>query len=436
MKKAFLLLFFYALFADLLLAQGGWAVCNSPVFGDRVDDVFMTNTQTGYAVCGDGQIVKTSDGGANWIKLLQDTNIYCRSVEFVSPLKGFVGGFQKHYGYNKNTFRKTLDGGSTWTDLTPLIDTAAHDSLRGICGLCAADSNTIYGCGNYFQDSAYIVKSSDGGNTWSFIDMHTYAIHLIDIFFLNKDTGFVTGTGLLPFQTAVILYTKDGGQNWANKFQDTIATEYVWKIQHLTDKIYFATIENETILPSRIIKSTDGGMTWTDHQVTPICEYVEGIGFMDSLKGWAGGWGSSSFESTDGGVTWKPAFICPWLNRFYKINDTLAFASGNAIWKYNSLMTGVKPLPAESITHYISMTCSPNPASESLAIDVTLSLSTRVVLTLLDSKGVRIKIIDNSDKPRGTFHYSFSTAHLPAGIYYLVLKSHEDKRAEKIVVSH
>ena len=434
MKKVLLLLFFCTLFTDFLMAQGGWAVCNSPVFGDRVDDVFMANTQTGYAVCGDGQIVKTSDGGANWIKLLQDTNIYCRSVEFVSPLKGFVGGFQKHYGYNKNTLRKTIDGGTTWTDLTALIDTAAHDSLRGICGLCAADSNTIYGCGNYFQDSAYIVKSSDGGNTWSFIDMHTYAIHLIDMFFLNKDTGFATGTGPLPFETAIVLYTQDGGQNWAYKFQDTIASEYVWKIYHLSDKIYFGVIENETILPSRIIKSTDGGMTWAAHQVTPTCEYIEGIGFIDSLKGWAGGWGNSTYESNDGGITWSPVAVCPWLNRFYKINDTLAFASGNSIWKYNSLMTGVKPVPIKNVSPYVALNCYPNPVNETLNIDVSLSITTHAMVVLFDGNGIRVKTIDNSDKPRGKFQYRLDLKYLPAGIYYLMLKTNEDKRIQKISV--
>ena len=45
------------------LAQNGWTLCNTPAFGYRVDDIFMVDTQIGYAVCGDGQIVKTTDGG-------------------------------------------------------------------------------------------------------------------------------------------------------------------------------------------------------------------------------------------------------------------------------------------------------------------------------------------------------------------------------------
>jgi photosystem II stability/assembly factor-like uncharacterized protein len=271
MKKVYSLLLFFLVSITSVIAQCGWTTCNTPFFGSRVDDIFMVNSQVGYAVCGDGQIVKSSDGGNNWITLTQDTSIYCRSVEFINEKKGFVGGFHHHSDPNSNTLRRTLDGGATWQDLTLLLDSAAR---KGICGLAVADSNTIYGCGNYFQDSAYIVKSTDGGDTWSFIDMHMYATSLIDMYFLNKDTGFVTGRGLLPMETAVVLYTTDGGQTWTYKFQNTTVSEYCWKIYHLTDKIYYGGIEDLTIIPSRTIRSTDGGMTWTVHMVDTICQYT------------------------------------------------------------------------------------------------------------------------------------------------------------------
>ena len=431
MKKIYSLLLFFLVSITPAIAQFGWTICNTPFFKSRVDDIYMVNSQVGYAVCGDGQIVKSIDGGNNWLTLLQDTSIYCRSVEFINEKKGFVGGFHRKSDVNFNTLRRTLDGGATWTDLTLLLDSAAR---KGICGLAVADSNTIYGCGNYFQDSAYIVKSTDGGDTWSFIDMHNYATSLIDMYFLNKDTGFATGRGLLPMETAVILYTTDGGQNWTYKFQNTIASEYCWKIYRLTDKIYYGGIEDLTIIPSRIVKSTDGGMTWTVHMVDTICQYTEGIGFLDSLKGWVGGWGAASFETNDGGITWTQANVCPWLNRLHKVNDSLLFASGNNIWKY-SYVTGTTPVIGE-IVPYATLNCHPNPVNEILTIDVALTQSTHVMVLLFDSKGNRIKVLDNSDRYKGTFNYKLNTNDLPAGIYFVVLKTHEDKHISRIVVTH
>jgi photosystem II stability/assembly factor-like uncharacterized protein len=58
------------------LAQNGWRVCNSPKFSSRVDDIFIINGRTGYAVCGDGQIVKSIDSGNIWTTIFRDTNTY------------------------------------------------------------------------------------------------------------------------------------------------------------------------------------------------------------------------------------------------------------------------------------------------------------------------------------------------------------------------
>ena len=90
-------------------AQTGWSVCNAPAFGSRVDDIFMVNTQIGYAASGDGKIVKTTDGGESWTLLVQSTGIYYRSVEFINSQKGFVGGFPQ-LG-TTTVLRKTIDGG-------------------------------------------------------------------------------------------------------------------------------------------------------------------------------------------------------------------------------------------------------------------------------------------------------------------------------------
>jgi photosystem II stability/assembly factor-like uncharacterized protein len=410
-------------------AQPGWKICNAPNFGTRVDDIFMLNTQTGYAVCGDGKIVKTTDGGNNWFTVQQTANLYNRSVEFINTQKGFVGGFPLSGNTGTNVLRRTTDGGATWTDLTPLLDARAR---KGICGLAVADANTIYGGGNWYQDAGYIIKSVDGGNSWSFIDMTAYASSIIDMFFLNKDVGFVTGRGPLPLQTGVILYTTDGGATWSYKFKNTIPDEYCWKIQRLTSKIYFASLEDFGNIPPKILKSTDGGMTWTVYQVATAPYNIEGIGFIDEKKGWTGGDYGFSFQSNDGGVTWDTVHICPSMDRVFKVNDTLLFATGDRIWKYN---TGGF-IPAIPASRYAWMNCNPNPVNDNLNIDFSVSVSTHVLLMLLDNTGMRVDVIANENKPKGSYQYKLNTARLAPGMYYIALKTHEDKVLKKIIVTH
>ena len=408
-------------------SQSDWTVCNAPVFGSRVDDIFMVNTQTGYAVSGDGKIVKTTNGGDNWTLLQQNSSVYCRSVEFINTQKGFVGGFSWSGGAT-NILRRTTDGGATWTDLSSLL----HPKARGgICGLAVADNNTIYGGGNWYQDSGYIIKSVDGGNTWSFIDMSAYASSIIDLNFTSKDTGFATGKGVLPIESAVILYTTNGGASWSKKFESININSYCWKIQRLTKLIYYASIEDLTNVPPKILKSIDGGMSWTVHQVSPIAYNIEGIGLIDPKKGWTGGGPNKSFETKDGGLTWDSVAFCPYMNRVFKVNDTMMLASGMQIWKYKG--TGIYPLIPDQ--RFAWMNCYPNPVRDILTMEVSISVPTRLLVMLLDESGRRIRTFENADRPKGSYQYYLNTSGLSQGIYFVVLKTHEDKRIVKIMVS-
>lgn len=426
MKTTLILLCFFVFFLSSF-GQTGWKICNTPTFNSRVDDIYMVNAKVGYAVSGDGKIVKTTDGGENWNLILQSSGIYCRSVEFINESKGFVGGFSQSGG-TTNILRRTTDGGATWTDLTTLIDPKAR---KGICGLAVADNNTIYGGGNWYQDSAYLIKSFDGGNTWSFIDMHNYASSIIDMYFLNKDTGFVTGRGLKPLQTAVILYTTDGGVSWSYQFQNGTPSEYCWKIQKLTNRIYYASIEDMTNVPPKILRSVDGGMTWTILKVSPNSYNIEGVGFIDPLHGWTGGGQRRSFETKDGGKTWDTINVCPFMNRLFKVNDTTIFATGNTIWKYKG--DGIyPPIPDK---RFAWMNCYPNPVRDVLTLEISTSVATHVMVSLFDEMGRLIKMIDNSEKDKGSYQYYVNTSGLSSGTYFVVLKTHEDKQVTKIIVA-
>ena len=229
--------------------------------------------------------------------------------------------------------------------------------------------------------------------------------------------------------------SNNGGVTWTYKFQNTTPNEYCWKIQHLTNMIYFASIEDMTPVPPNILKSIDGGMTWTLLPVTATSYNVEGVGFLNPLKGWTGGGSATSFESNDGGVTWDSINICPIMNRVFKVNDSLLFATGDKIWRYAPIGTGITPIICQ-VDRYASINCYPNPVNENLTINISLSKSTHSLIILFDKHGKEIKLIENTDKSKGDYKYNLTTTNLIPGIYYIVLKTHEDKVLKKIVVNH
>ena len=118
-----------------------------------------------------------------------------------------------------------------------------------------------------------------------------------------------------------------------------------------------------TPVPPNILKSIDGGMTWTLYPVTATSYNVEGIGFLNPLQGWTGGGSATSFESNDGGVTWDSINICPIMNRVFKVNDSLLFATGDKIWRYAPIGTGITPI-ISPVHRYASMNCYPNPVRQ------------------------------------------------------------------------
>jgi photosystem II stability/assembly factor-like uncharacterized protein len=410
------------------VAQNGWTVCNAPASSSRIDDLFMVNTRIGYAVVGNGSILKTTDEGENWTSLLQDNSVYCRSVEFINTQKGFVGAFP-NFGTTGNILRRTTDGGATWTDITSLLHPKAR---KGICGLAVADSNTIYGGGNWYQDSGYIIKSIDGGASWSFIDMSAYASSIIDLHFVSKDTGFATGKSPLSLELAVILYTTDGGATWATKYYGGLQDYgYCWKIQQLTPRIYYASVERMTNQGAKILRSVDGGMTWETINVSPLQYQVQAAGFIDPQKGWVGGDFGKSWETSNGGRTWDSIAVCPRMNRVFKVNDTMLFATGTQIWKYK----GKGIFPAIPPSSNASMKCHPNPVKDLLTINIAVSVPAHISLLLLDVNGRRIKVIDNTDRPKGSYQFYVTTTGLPTGIYYVALTTHEDQLVNAIMVT-
>ena len=76
-----------------------------------------------------------------------------------------------------------------------------------------------------------------------------------------------------------------------------------------------------------------------------------------------------------------------------------------------------------------------NPVNDVLTVNISTTVATRISIQLLDATGRRVKMIDNTDRPKGSYQFYVNTDLLPPGVYYVVLKTHEDKQHSKIVVT-
>jgi len=335
----------------------------------RYDDIHFVDDNVGWAINSNGQVLKTSDGGAHWDLQAQYDGEWLRCISMVDERVGWLGST------TGGTLRKTTDGRS-WQTVSNLPavyrDADRADRPSAICGLHAlGDGKHVFAAGtNDPYKPTRFLRSGDGGESWTCRDMTGVAALLVDVHFENEREGWLVG-GRSDLPTirredvvAAIWRTVDGGATWREVVGDRLDLplgEWGWKIQLIDrDVIVVAT---ESFVTASILISEDHGERWhrreiRDAQGALINCNIEGVGFIDRRRGWVGGWGGVSRDhcgrtsaTEDGGITWRDAtadFPAPEIperselirpapgqsiNRFRVVGGSV-YAAGNTIYKY------------------------------------------------------------------------------------------------------
>ncbi|MBW4618100.1 MAG: hypothetical protein KME17_01785 [Cyanosarcina radialis HA8281-LM2] len=428
-----------------------WFPTNAPIASSRTDDIWFIDPMVGWAVNSNGQIIKTTDGGNTWEQQFQDS-IYLRCVGFANELKGWAGTLTE----GKRLY-STTDGGQNWQLIDNILPELAPSA---ICGLCVVNESVVYGSGtNYADRPPGMMKTVDGGATWTAWDMSAYASNLIDNYFINDRCGWVVGgkadpsianptrDDLIP----VVLYTEDGGKTWVNRVADMSDAfpigEWGWKIQFLNENIGFVSLENFN--QGAILKTTDGGKTWTRFPINDPQKNanLEGIGFIDEKQGWVGGWGDANFEggfssaTKDGGKNWQDANeIGQFINRFRFFGNpvTVGYASGKTVYKYSTAPVTTPVIETVTPLKFLT-TNAPAKFEKSVKIEYKLPENVKkVAIDIWDRFGSYVRqLVDESNPAAGERSIVWDGKNdagetLPAGIF--IYRITVDGNAESRVI--
>ncbi len=413
--KALKLLFCCAMICHQAFAQT-WTTLNVP-FAGRYDDLFFLNDNVAWTCNLNGQSYKTTDGGQTWINYPVSQGDYLRSIKFMDADTGFCGGLDAGSYLFKST-----NGGHSWTNITNKVP----GLQAGVCGLSCPGGKVVYGCG-VFASPAYVIKSADGGVTWQRIDMSAYALALVDILFIDAQTGWVSGRAKQD-AGGVILRTTDGGATWQQVAHTGIHGDYVWKMQRLDAQNWFASIERDFSANAKtnILKSTDGGLSWQNVLVKNTHSRLQAIGFVTKDRGWTGD--ELLFETTDGGQTWQNINSISIngnnFNRFVRLSPTRAFLSGSTIHRFDGI-SSVAPEPAAASENgeFHGLSISPNPNDGNFQISITLRQKTQVILKIYAFNGGYEELLWTGEQAAGDYLLQASLAHQPAGNYVVYLKT-------------
>jgi hypothetical protein len=159
--------------------------------------------------------------------------------------------------------------------------------------------------------------------------------------------------------------------------------------------------------------------------------YTQLVGFINPNHGWLGA-GSALYETTDGGATWNNTFVGSSYNRFFKINDNLAFLSGSNVYRYGETNLGIEEADVYNEVHELTVT--PNPASDQIQIELALHSKTKAQLMLLDMKGTILHTFMDEVQSNSSHNFEYAVNNLSAQTLFLVLKTNEGLVYRKIVV--
>lgn len=140
------------------------------------------------------------------------------------------------------------------------------------------------------------------GPTWDVMSSPTPNL-LYKLSFLDSLRGWAAGFN------GTIIKTIDGGRSW--EIQVSGLTNDIHDIAMLDDRFGWGLaferfVDTLTWYGTRILKTTNGGTTWTNQPYPVTGEFFNSIVFQDSLRGWIAGGFGHMLQTADGGTTWLP----------------------------------------------------------------------------------------------------------------------------------
>jgi photosystem II stability/assembly factor-like uncharacterized protein len=330
-----------------------WHKLATEEYKGKQDDIWFVDQKLGFYVNGKGKIWRTRDGGSSWTKVLEQPGTYFRTIAMVDAQHGFAGNIGTDYfpGVTDTTpLYETSDGGDSWHAVKDL----PGPPVKGMCAIDVLKTRfinagvlqerTIVHAGGRVGGPAYLLRSLDGGKTWTNIDMNPWVAMIVDVKFFDEMNGIVFAGSDADIERshALIVATHDGGQTWQKVYESTRPFELTWKGSFPSRNVGFATIQNynddkqETL--RRIVKTVDGGKTWTELPLVNDAGVSEfGVGFANESLGWVGTT-KGGFETRDGGLHWTHVDLGRNVNKVRILPDGshfTAFAVGADVYKYD-----------------------------------------------------------------------------------------------------
>jgi photosystem II stability/assembly factor-like uncharacterized protein len=277
----------------IVTTDGGKTWKGAVIDAGNLNDLQFTGRSNGWVVGKDGAIYRTVDGGAEWTKIAASG--FPVDEDFFK-----IAFFSENLGYvlGYGGVYKTENAGQDWVNnWLPVVPN------RGAWGMSFVDDTTGYLLGSRYTDPdpPILYRTTNGGASWTGVAGSKASVlrTVLAICFVDGMTGWAGG--------GVIMKTTDGGETWTTQVPIATVREF-----------YFLSAANGFAVGGKtILRTKDGGASWEN--VTPNDDRIKdlrSVYFLDASNGWVAGRGADEqtggvylkhsilLRTSDGGATW------------------------------------------------------------------------------------------------------------------------------------
>ncbi len=412
MKK---LKFFFCLTIVAAKCVAQWLPQNSGT-NENLYDIEFINLKTGWAVGDAGVVLKTTNGGSNWINIPNPSPILSPNLWSVAPIDSNI----VYVTSSGDFIMKTTNGGMNWNVLHSC--SSCNSSAIGIYFL---NKDTGWILGSY-----KVFRTYDGGQTLD--SLYAPWFQNYEIYFKDINTGIFTGDGR-------VFKTTNGGVDWFNTNVPTTRFYMFRKIAVVNNSVWLASSGDAPVFYSQDFCESWSVIDTIDCYPPSV---IYSVAFANENTGWAGGTYGWIYKSTNAGYSWlreetssDPRF---W-GSIYCFSDSIVWGVGGA-GKIQHTTTGGQTITKiltfnQIISEDIKIqSIFPNPSNLVTNIKFSINKTANYILKVYDLLGRESDKIFNKYLNKGEYEISYNASHLSSGMYYFKLSSGNESAVMKFVL--
>jgi len=276
-------------FGTILKTTNGGSTWSSQSSGttNALYGIIFTDVNTGTAVGYNGTILKTTNGGTTWIPQSSGTSKTLFGVSFTDSNSGTIVG-------DEGMILRTVNGGSSWIQQSSGITNRLN-------GVAFTDTNF----GTCVGDAGTILHTTNGGVSWT-PQVSGTTVTLYGVCFTDAINGISVG------QFGEVLKTTNSGITWSTQLIPNSKSNTGGSQPHVmsvsfTDANTGTAVGGDPLgadLTTMILKTTNGGATWSLQTPAASGRWLNDVSFADSKNGVAVGAEGAIITTNDSGVTW------------------------------------------------------------------------------------------------------------------------------------